>query len=510
MSQDKKRQLPLALIIMDGLAYGANENASFGNAVIAAKTPNLDAFRTEYPFSQLEASGLAVGLPEGQMGNSEVGHLNIGAGRTVYQELTRIDLAISTGEFFTNEALLKACDSARDKALHLMGLVSDGGVHSSNEHIYALLKLAKERGVDKVYVHAFLDGRDTPPTSGLGYLRELQAKMDELGVGKIASLMGRYYAMDRDKRYDRIERAYDALTLGEGTQSEDVLEALQESYDSGVNDEFVLPIIAGPHTINEGDSLIFFNFRPDRARQLSYAFANDDFDAFNRKVRPRTNFVTLTEYDPELKVEVAYPKALITDVLADVLAGNNLRQLHAAETEKYAHVTFFFNGGTEELKNFEERILIDSPKVATYDQKPEMSAKELGNRLVKEIEADRADVYIVNFANGDMVGHTGVMEAAVRAVETVDEQVGRVAQAILERGGAVLITADHGNAEQMLSECGSESFTAHTCNPVPFMLLGTHAKQVKPGTLCDIAPTILGLLDIPSPDSWDGRDLVVY
>lgn len=506
----KKAHLPLALIIMDGLAYGANAEARFGNAVKAAHTPNLDAFYASAPQTSLDASGLAVGLPEGQMGNSEVGHLNIGAGRTVYQELTRIDLAIADGSFFKNEVLIEACDKAKDTHLHLMGLVSDGGVHSSNEHIYALLRLARERGLSQVYVHCFLDGRDTPPSSGLGYLQELQDKMHEIGIGTIASVMGRYYAMDRDKRYERVQLAYDALTQGKGLLTEDPLGALQTSYDEGIFDEFVKPIVSSNHAISEGDSLIFFNFRPDRARQISYAFTQDDFTGFTRDVYPRINFVCLTEYDPAIPAPIAFPKEPINHVLADVLAEHGLRQLHMAETEKYAHVTFFFNGGVEAKKYLEERILIDSPKVATYDLKPEMSAIEVGTRLVQEIEADRADVYIVNFANGDMVGHTGVMDAAVRAVEVVDEQVGKVTQAILDKGGAVLITADHGNAEQMLSDCGSERFTAHTCNPVPLMLLGVKAQGLKPGSLCDIAPTILGLLDIEAPESWTGRDLVLY
>lgn len=503
---------PVCLIIMDGLAYGSHGQSCYKDAVFSAETPNLDKIWNTYPHAMLEASGEAVGLPEGQMGNSEVGHLNIGAGRTVFQDLSRIDNAIKDESFFQNRVLVEAIDKAvaTNRAVHFMGLLSNGGVHSSQEHLYALLKLAKMRGAKDVHIHGFLDGRDTPPTSAINFVQELQDTCIQLRVGQIASLMGRYYAMDRDRRYDRVQKAYDCMTLAKAKQSEDPIKAVRDSYDAGVNDEFMLPTTITGRKVEDGDTLIFFNFRPDRAREISYAFTSDDFSEFDREARPDISFVCFTEYDPKIEAPVAFEKELPKQVLADVLAENELRQLHIAETEKYAHVTFFFNGGVEEEKHLETRILIPSPKVATYDLKPEMSAPIVGARLVEEIKKDSADVYIVNFANGDMVGHTGVMDAATKAVEVVDEQVGAVVDAILAKGGSIIITADHGNAEQMTEENSSESFTAHTCNRVPIMVVGSGATEVKNGSLADIAPTLLALLNIEAPELMTGKNLMVY
>ena len=503
---------PLCLIIMDGLAYGTDVANVKGSAVAQAKTPVLDELYSRWPHSFLEASGKAVGLPAGQMGNSEVGHLNMGAGRVVFQELTRIDNAIETGEFFQNAVLIKAIKKAVEgnRTVHLMGLLSDGGVHSSNQHLYALIKMARDLGALRIALHCFLDGRDTPPKSGVGYLKQLESHCEELDAGHIQTVVGRYYAMDRDNRYERVQRAYDALTLGSGTHASHPVTALEESYQQGITDEFVEPIICGDQLVTDEDTVIFFNFRPDRAREISRAFVDEDFKGFVRARHPQTMFVCLTEYDPTLKAEVAFPKEDLTNVLADVLERSGLRQLHIAETEKYAHVTFFFNGGVEEPKKNEERTLIPSPKVATYDLQPEMSAPAVGDALVKAIENDEADVYIVNFANGDMVGHTGSFDAAVRAVEEVDKQVGRVVDALEAKDGCALITADHGNAEQMLETDCSSPFTAHTCNKVPLIVVNSCALEVKDGALSDIAPTILGLMKICAPDEWTGHNLVVY
>ncbi|MBK5210715.1 MAG: 2,3-bisphosphoglycerate-independent phosphoglycerate mutase [Coriobacteriia bacterium] len=503
---------PVCLIIMDGLAYGVKTTHESGNAVAKAHTPVLDALVKTWPHSQLEASGSAVGLPQGQMGNSEVGHLNIGAGRVVYQELTRIDKAIEDGSFFKNEVLVCAIEAAveRGKTVHFMGLLSDGGVHSSDKHLYALLELAKSLSARDVAIHCFMDGRDTAPQSGKGYLRDLEDHIDEIGVGKIATVIGRYYAMDRDKRFDRVERAYNALVLGEGVYGTDALSAIEESYRDGIYDEFVEPTVLAENPIADGDTVIFFNFRSDRAREITRAFVDSDFDGFIREKTVETTFVCLTQYDPTISALVAFPKEELPDVLADVLAAHGLRQLHIAETEKYAHVTFFFNGGVEPQKDNEERVLVASPKVATYDMQPEMSAAEVGDDLVKAINAREADFYVVNFANGDMVGHTGDFDAAVAAIETVDTQVGRVVEAMLNVCGASLITADHGNCEHMLYDGGTSPCTAHTCNPVPFIAVGAHAAMVKNGVLSDIAPTILFLLKIPAPSAWTGKNLVVY
>lgn len=503
---------PVCLIIMDGLAYGTQGCSHEGNAVEVASTPHLDDLFAKWPHSFLEASGLAVGLPEGQMGNSEVGHLNIGAGRIVYQELSRIDRAIESGEIRSNSVIMGLFEelAKSGKTLHLMGLLSDGGVHSSNKHLYALIALAQETGVSNIALHLFMDGRDTPPTSGKGYVEELIKECKTLGAGEIQTIVGRYYAMDRDKRFDRVQKAYDALTLGTGKSADDPLRAVQESYDGGVTDEFVEPIVFGDNLVKEDDGVIFFNFRPDRARELTRAFTDDAFDGFERTTYPKTHFVCLTEYDPTIKADVAFPKETLTNVLADVLEEAGLKQLHIAETEKYAHVTFFFNGGVEEPKEHETRILIPSPKVATYDFMPEMSAPKVGDALVDAIKSHAADVYICNFANGDMVGHTGSFKATVKAVTTVDAQVGRVVEAMNEVDGVTLITADHGNAEQMCATDGETPFTAHTCNRVPFIAINSGGSVIDDGALCDIAPTMLALLKIVPPEEWTGKNLVVY
>jgi 2,3-bisphosphoglycerate-independent phosphoglycerate mutase len=504
------RNLPALLVIMDGLAFG--ESGS-GNAVAAAATPNLDRIFRECAATTLDASGRAVGLPEGQMGNSEVGHLNIGAGRVVFQELTRIDLAIEDKTLFENPALSAAIDAAVSggRAIHFMGLLSDGGVHSHQNHLYALIEMAAERGARDVRVHAFLDGRDTPPKSGMDYVRVLEEQLERIGVGRIASVMGRYYAMDRDNRWDRVERAWRAIVLGEGVSATSAEEAVTDSYAKGVTDEFVVPAVIGGEPVREGDAIVFFNFRPDRAREITRAFTDPTFEGFDRPVRPAVEFVCLTEYDPTIDAAVAFPKSLPANVLADILAANGLRQLHIAETEKYAHVTFFLNGGAEEPKPGETRVLVPSPKVATYDLQPEMSAFEVTSRLVGAIRDDEADVYIVNFANGDMVGHTGVFDAAVRAVEVVDGCVGAVVDAIRAAGGVALITADHGNAEEMVDTDGATPFTAHTTSSVPFVVCAPGVVELADGgILADVAPTLCALIGVEGPPEWTGRSLLVY
>lgn len=506
-------QGPVALIIMDGFGLGADVP---GNAVREARTPNLDRLFAEYPWAPLKASGHAVGLPDGQMGNSEVGHLNIGAGRIIYQELTRICAAIEDGSLVHNEVLIAAMDAAisQDRAVHFMGLLSDGGVHSHQDHLFALIRMAAQRGASRIYVHAFLDGRDVPPTSGLGFLEGLQAVLDEVGVGRIASVMGRYYAMDRDNRWDRVERAWRAMVLGEGTQARSATDDVRASYADGTTDEFVAPavVVEGGVPIGRvasGDSLIFFNFRPDRAREITRAFVDPAFDGFTRPLVPEVRFVCLTEYDPTIPAVVAFPKDLPCCVLADVIAAAGLRQLHIAETEKYAHVTFFLNGGAEPPKQGEERILVPSPRVPTYDLQPEMSEPEVTDRLVAAIEHDRADFYVVNFANCDMVGHTGILPAAIRAVEAVDDGVGRVVDAMLDRGGSVLITADHGNAERMLEADGTGPFTAHTTDDVPLLVVAAGVTGVASGgILADVAPCVVDLLGLQPPPEWTGRSLL--
>jgi len=504
------KNLPALLVIMDGFGAGS---AAPGNAIDAANTPHLDRIFSECATTTLCASGLAVGLPEGQMGNSEVGHLNIGAGRVVYQELTRINLAVKDRSLFENPVLAEAIDGAvaAGRAVHFMGLVSDGGVHSHQGHLYALLEMAKSRGATEVYVHAFLDGRDVPPQSGLGYVEELEAVLRDLGVGRIATVMGRYYSMDRDNRWDRVERAWQAMVLGDGVPAASAVEAVRVSYDAGVNDEFVVPAVVESARLQDGDALVFFNFRPDRAREITRAFTDATFEGFDRPVRPELRFVCLTEYDPTIPAPIAYAKDLPTHVLADVLAEHGLRQLHIAETEKYAHVTFFFNGGAEEPKVGETRVLVPSPRIATYDLKPEMSAPEVARQLVAAIEADDADVYIVNFANCDMVGHTGDFSAAVSAVEAVDAAVGAAVAAIRERGGVALVTADHGNAESMVDTDGATPFTAHTLSDVPLVVCAPGVAGVRNGgKLADVAPTLLALIGVPIPQEWTGESLLIY
>jgi 2,3-bisphosphoglycerate-independent phosphoglycerate mutase len=508
---------PTVLMILDG--YGLNEKKEH-NAIAMAKTPVMDKLMAEYPFVKGNASGMAVGLPEGQMGNSEVGHLNMGAGRVVYQELTRITKEIEDGDFFKNEAFAKAVKNCKDNNsdLHFFGLLSDGGVHSHMSHMYGLLELAKREGIQNVYVHAFLDGRDTAPTSGKGFVEETLKKMEEIGVGKIATVMGRYYVMDRDNRWDRVELAYKALTDGEGVTAPDALTAVQQSYDKGENDEFVLPTVVTENgapvaTVKDKDSVIFYNFRPDRAREITRAFCADDFDGFNRNGgRKDTTFVVFGEYDATIPNKiVAFHKVEINNTFGEILAAAGKTQLRTAETEKYAHVTFFFNGGIEEPNKNEERLLVKSPKVATYDLQPEMSAYEVCDGLVKAIKSDKYDVIIINYANPDMVGHTGVEEAAVKAVEAVDECVGKTVDAVLEVGGQMFICADHGNCEQLVDYETGAPFTAHTTNPVPFILVNYDEAYTlrEGGALCDIAPTLLEMMGMEQPAEMTGKSLLI-
>ena len=521
---DKK--IPYALIIMDG--YGCNPLA-IGNAICMDGSKNVSKLRKTYPSSKLGASGLSVGLPDGQMGNSEVGHLNIGAGRIVYQDLTKITKAIQDGVFFENPALIKAMDSARDngKKLHLWGLLSDGGVHSHITHLFALLEMAQKRGVPETYVHAFLDGRDVSPTSGVHYVQQLLDKMQALGYGKLASLSGRYYSMDRDNNWDREEKSYDMLTIGTGIHAEDPIAALEASYAAGVTDEFVLPTNLCDETgkpvalVEEGDSIIFFNFRPDRAREITRAFSQEEFivpkgTAFVRKTGfLHPVYVCFTVYDAEFKgVEIAFPKQELDNTLGEYLAKMGKKQLRIAETEKYAHVTFFFNGGVEAPNENEVRVLINSPKVATYDLQPEMSAYEVTDRVIEELSTGEYDAMILNFANCDMVGHTGVIPAAVKAVHTVDECVQRVVNKILEMGGAAILTADHGNADKMIDSDGSP-FTAHTTNPVPVVLISEKYKEMgvklrDDGILADLAPTLLEVMGLPIPEEMTGKSLIIH
>ena len=508
---------PTVLMILDG--YGLNDKKE-GNAVYLAKTPVMDKLMAEYPFVKGNASGLAVGLPDGQMGNSEVGHMNMGAGRIVYQELTRITKEIQDGDFFKNEALLAAMKNAKENnsAVHFMGLLSDGGVHSHNTHLYGLLEMAKREGVEKVYVHCFLDGRDTPPASGKEFVEALEAEMKKIGVGEIATVSGRYYAMDRDNRWDRVELAYNALTSGEGVKGTDAPAAVQASYDNDKTDEFVLPTVIekdGQPTgvVSDKDSVVFFNFRPDRAREITRAFCDDDFQGFERKARPQVTFVCFTDYDDTIQnKQVAFHKVQLHNTFGEYLAANGKKQLRLAETEKYAHVTFFFNGGVEEPNIDEARLLVNSPKdVATYDLKPEMSAPEVGMDLVEAIKSDKYDVIIINFANPDMVGHTGVIPAAVKAVERVDSLVGDAVQAIKDVDGVLFICADHGNAEKMIDYETGKPHTAHTTNPVPFILVNADPsyKLREGGCLADIAPTLLEIMGLPQPKEMTGKSLIV-
>lgn len=507
---------PTVLMILDG--YGLNERRD-GNAVALANTPVLNKLMSECPFVKGYASGMAVGLPDGQMGNSEVGHLNMGAGRIIYQELTRITKEINDGDFFKNEALLKAVANAKEKntALHLFGLLSDGGVHSHITHLYGILELAKQQGLEKVYVHCFLDGRDTPPASGKGFVEALSDKMKEIGVGEIASVMGRYYAMDRDNRWDRVELAYNAMAKGEGTYNESAISGVQASYDAGKNDEFVIPTVVTKDgkpvaTIKDDDSVIFFNFRPDRAREITRAFCDDSFEGFAREKRLVLTFVCFSEYDITIaNKSVAFHKVGINNTFGQFLAANDKTQARIAETEKYAHVTFFFNGGVEEPNKGEERILVKSPKVATYDLQPEMSAYEVCDKLVDAIKSDKYDVIIINFANPDMVGHTGIESAAIKAVEAVDECVGRTVEALKEVNGQMFICADHGNAEQLVDYVNGGSFTAHTINPVPFILVNYDDAYTlrENGCLADIAPTLIEMMGMTQPTEMTGKSLLV-
>lgn len=507
-----------ALLILDGFGYRKEKE---GNAIKTDGVANIKALWDSYPHTLLQASGMDVGLPAGQMGNSEVGHLNIGAGRIVYQEFTRISKSIDDGEFFQNPAFLGAVENCKkhDSALHLMGLCSDGGVHSHLTHLYALLKLAKDHGLEKVFVHCFMDGRDVPPTSGKGYVEQVDAKLKELGVGRIATVMGRYYAMDRDNRFERVEKAYAALTCGEGLTASSAAEAMQQSYDAGVTDEFVVPTVVltdgkPTATIQAQDSVIFYNFRPDRAREISRAYIFEDFDGFDRKngFFP-LYYVSMTQYDKTFEghLQIAFKPQSMHNTLGEYLAKMGKTQLRIAETEKYAHVTFFFNGGVEAPNEGEDRALIASPKVATYDLKPEMSAYEVTDEAVRRIESGKYDVMILNFANCDMVGHTGVMDAAVAAVHAVDSCVRMVVEAIQKTGGRCIITADHGNAEYMWDEKAQVPFTAHTTNPVPCILVDDSRKSVElreGGRLCDLAPTLLDLMELPVPQEMTGKTLI--
>ncbi len=499
---------PLVLMILDGFGIAPDE----GNAIAAAKTPNLDRILKENPVTQIGASGMDVGLPDGQMGNSEVGHTNIGAGRIVYQELTRITKSAQDGDMDKNEALVKAMTSAKEngKALHFLGLLSDGGVHSHNTHLYALLEMAKRLGLSEVYVHCFLDGRDVPPSSGKGYVEELQEKLREIGVGKVATVMGRYYAMDRDNRWERVEKAYAAMVYGEGEHAPCPVCAVQDSYDKEVTDEFVVPVVCdGAAPVSEGDSVIFYNFRPDRAREITRTLVDPDFSGFTRKrgFFPLT-YVCMTQYDATMpNVDVAYKPESLTNTFGEYISNQGMTQLRIAETEKYAHVTFFFNGGVEKQYPGEDRILVKSPAVATYDLQPEMSAYEVTDKMVEAVKSGKYDALILNYANCDMVGHTGVFEAAVKAVEAVDTCVGRVVEAVKEMGGCVLLTADHGNADRMVDTDGSP-FTAHTTNPVPFCVINHPCELREGGVLADIAPTMLKVLGLPQPKEMTGKSII--
>ena len=505
---------PTVLLILDG--YGERKEKD-GNAIALANTPVMDKLKKEFPYVEGQASGLFVGLPDGQMGNSEVGHMNMGAGRIVYQELTRITKAIEDGDFFENKALKEAVEHCKKEntALHFMGLVSSGGVHSHIGHIYGLLELAKRAGLKKVYLHAFLDGRDTPPDSGKSFLMDVEKKMQELGVGEIATISGRYYAMDRDKNYDRVEKAYRAMVDGTGEKASSIEEAIDASYAKKVYDEFVLPTViekdGAVHTVSDGDAMIFFNFRPDRAREICHAFCDDEFNFFNRGARKKVFFVCFTDYDPTIpNKRVAFEKEEIHNTLGEVVSNLGKNQLRIAETEKYAHVTFFFNGGKEEPYKNEDRILVPSPKeVPTYDLKPEMSCYTVTEKLTEAIRSGKYDLVVANFANPDMVGHTGVLSAAIKAIEVVDECMGKVVDAVESMHGNIFILADHGNADIMIDEKTGEPYTAHTTNPVPFILVSDEKHKLREGgCLADVAPTLLELMGIPQPKEMTGKSLL--
>ena len=505
---------PVLLCIMDG--FGINPGAK-GNAIEAANTPNLDRLMKECPMTQIGASGMDVGLPDGQMGNSEVGHTNIGAGRVVYQELTRITKAIKDGDFFENEELVSAIQNCLDKgtALHVFGLMSDGGVHSHNTHMYAIMELAKRMGLEKVFLHCFLDGRDVPPASGADYVAEAMEKLEEIGVGKVATVMGRYYAMDRDTNWDRVKKAYDAIVKGEGIHADCPVCAIKKSYETidetgkNLTDEFVIPtVIDGAETVKANDSIIFFNFRPDRAREITRTFVDPEFKGFERDFFP-VHYVCFTQYDATMpNVHIAFKPQSLENTFGEYMSKLGKTQLRIAETEKYAHVTFFFNGGVEKQFEGEDRILVPSPKVATYDLQPHMSAYEVTDKVVEAVESGKYDTIILNFANCDMVGHTGVFEAAVAAVEAVDKCVGRVTDAVAKMGGVTLITADHGNADRMIDVDGSP-FTAHTTNPVPFIVVGFPCSLREGGRLCDITPTMLKVMGIPQPEEMTGESIIL-
>ena len=503
------------LCIMDGFGHNPSD---YGNAVAAAKKPNLDMLMEKYPYTYIGASGLNVGLPDGQMGNSEVGHTNMGAGRVVYQELTRITKSIEDGDFFENEALVNAVKKSVEagKSLHLMGLMSDGGVHSHNSHIFALVELAKRLGQDKVYLHCIMDGRDVPPTSGKDFVAQAIEKMNEIGVGKVATVVGRYYAMDRDNNWDRVQKAYNAFVFGEGIQNTNPVDAIEKSYETvdgdgkNLTDEFILPTVTleNEGRIGEGDSIVFFNFRPDRAREITRTFVDEAFTGFERNFF-KTNYVCMTQYDATMpNVDVAFKPQLLKNTFGEYLAFLNMTQLRIAETEKYAHVTFFFNGGVEAVNEGEDRILIPSPKVATYDLQPEMSAYLVSEKLNEAVRSGKYDVVIVNFANCDMVGHTGVFDAAVKAVETVDECVGSLYEAVMDNGGTLFITADHGNADMMMEPDGS-AFTAHTTFDVPFIVCNCGDVELREGgKLCDIVPTMLKVMNIAQPEEMTGTSII--
>ena len=522
---------PTMLMILDG--FGLSEN-KHGNAIAFANTPNLDKLFETYPNTKLEASGLSVGLPDGQMGNSEVGHLNIGAGRIVYQDLTRISKNIEVGTFLDNSALLSAALHVKknNSALHLMGLVSDGGVHSHISHIFALIDLAHKHSIEKLYIHCFLDGRDVPPRSALLYIKQLEEYMKKVGIGQIATVSGRYYAMDRDERWERVEKGYNAMTLGEGVISNTALEAVELAYSRDENDEFVLPTVVkcggtdgdvakseisnhmdsdgSAHVVNDGDAMVMFNFRPDRAREITRAFVDENFAGFERKKKINDLFyVCMTQYDATMpNVSVAFPPESLKNTLGEYISSLGLKQLRIAETEKYAHVTFFFNGGVEAPNENEDRVLIPSPKVATYDLKPEMSAYLVTDKVIELIDEDKYDLIVLNFANADMVGHTGIMDAAIKAIEALDECVPKIVDAVLSKNGQILLTADHGNADFMLDE-KSNVVTAHSTNPVPLMLISNEPKELMDGgVLADIAPTLLNIMGLPVPDSMTGKSLI--
>ncbi len=506
---------PYALIIMDG--YGYNERQE-GNAIYAAKTPNMDKYMAEYPNTVVHASGMDVGLPDGQMGNSEVGHTNIGAGRIVYQELTRITKSIEDGDFFENDVLKGAVENCKKNgsALHFMGLLSDGGVHSHINHLYGLLEMAKKNGLEKVYVHCFMDGRDVSPTSGADFAEALVAKMRSIGTGKIATVMGRYYAMDRDNRWERVSEAYKAMVYGEGKKETSAVDAIKKSYNENVTDEFVVPTVITDEKgealgkISANDSVVFFNFRPDRAREITRTIVDAEFGGFEREFF-NTYYVCMTQYDASMpNVQVAFKPQSLVNTFGEYISQKGLRQLRIAETEKYAHVTFFFNGGVEAVYDGEDRALINSPKVATYDLQPEMSAPEVADEVVKRIESGEYDVIILNYANCDMVGHTGIFDAAVQAVETVDTCLGKTVDAIVKMGGTALITADHGNADQMVDYDTNDVFTAHTTNVVPLVMIGgPEGAKLKVGRLADLAPTMLDLMGLEKPEEMTGESLLV-